>query len=66
MFITNPEKIPKAKMYLCNETVAMWLIYKKHLPLFSLKDGVYGFAKTEALDNALKDMGIVLKVLSVF
>lgn len=58
MYVTNPQSIDKSKLYECNGVVGNYLIYEKHLPLFS-RDKIQGkwyFVKTEALIKALEEM----------
>ena len=55
MYITNADDIPKEREYLCNKTVARFLIYKQHIPLLSVKGKIWYFAKTNALEKALEE-----------
>lgn len=58
MYVTNVEAIDKNNLYECNGIVGNYLIYEKHLPLFSRdkSQGKWYFAKTEALLKAIKEM----------
>jgi hypothetical protein len=58
MYVTNPQAIDKSKLYVCNGIIANYLIYEKHLPLFShdKSDGKWYFAKTELLNKAIEEM----------
>ena len=65
MYVINPEKIDASKLYKCNRPVANWLIYEKHLPLFSRKDGFFYFARTDELSKAIKEMPPHIILLSI-
>jgi hypothetical protein len=65
VYITNPDKLPQDKIYWCNGIVAEWLIYEKHFPLLSKDGRRFGFAKTEKLENVLKDLPIWLRVVTI-
>lgn len=58
MYVTNPEVIDKSNLYECNGIVGNYLIYEKHLPLFSRdkSEGKWYFVKTEALLKAVSEM----------
>jgi hypothetical protein len=62
MYITNPEKIPKFETFKCGRLLAEYLIYTKHLPLFAREGSKFFlFAKTEALENAVKETPFWIK-----
>jgi hypothetical protein len=62
MYIINPEKVPKFETFKCTRLLAEFLIYKKHLPLFAREGSrLFLFAKTEALENALKETPFYIK-----
>jgi len=63
MYIVNPAVIPKGKKHPCNKRVADFLIYKKQLPLLARVGEVWYFAKTEALEEALKALPFWLKLV---
>jgi hypothetical protein len=63
MYIVNPETIPKDKKYACGNLTAKFLIYQKNLPLLSRVGKVWYFAKTEALEEALKALPLWLKLM---
>ena len=59
-FIINPESIVDFKSYKCDKKTADYLIYEKHLPLFSLDREThskkpYIFAITDELLSALDE-----------
>ena len=58
MYVVNAHELSEAELYECNAIIANWLIYDKHLPLFSRNNEKrkFYFAKTEALEKALKEM----------
>jgi hypothetical protein len=66
MYITNPEVVSEDKIYWCNGVISEWLIFQKHLPLLSKKGRCFGFAKTEKLAEALKDLPFWLKIAKKF
>lgn len=66
MYITNPESIPKNKIYFCNGIISEWLIYQKKLPLLCKNGRQFGFMKTDALEKALKELPFWLKVTKIF
>lgn len=59
-FVINPEDIIGFKSYKCNKKIADYLIYDKHIPIFSLDKDVnskkpYIFAITDELLMALNE-----------
>lgn len=59
-FVINPDDIVGFKSYKCNKKIANYLIYDKHIPVFSLdKDEdskkPYIFAITDELLQALNE-----------
>lgn len=58
MYLTNVEAIDKNKLYECNGIIANYLIYERHLPLFSRdkSEGKWLFVKTDALLKAIEEM----------
>lgn len=56
MYVTNVKAIDKNKLYECNGIVGNYLIYEKHLPLFSRSEGRWYFVKTEDLLKAIDEM----------
>lgn len=62
--ITNPEKIKDIKTFKCRSKLIMnYLIYDKHLSLFSMKDGLYQFVDNDETRLALKKCPVWLKLL---
>lgn len=49
--------------YCCNKKLADKLITVHKIPLLSQKDNQYYFAKTEALNNILDNMGLFEKLI---
>jgi hypothetical protein len=66
MYITNPEVISEDKIFYCNGIMSEYLIYQKHLPLFCKNGRKFGFAKTEELEKALREIPFWLKCTKVF
>ena len=64
MYVTNPEVIDKSKLYECNGIVGNYLIYEKHMSLFSRSEGKWYFVKTEALLKAIEEMPLYQRVIS--
>jgi hypothetical protein len=58
--------IPNKKKF--NKKVAFWLMYEKHIPLLSIDSAseIYWFAETELLEQAEKDMPLLLKLFGVY
>lgn len=66
MQVNNVEDWDMSKLYQCNGVIANWLMREKHLPSFSQKDNVWYFSKTQALEDALKDLPFYLKIARNF
>lgn len=68
MYVVNPEEIDVSKLYLCNGVIANWLIYEKHFSPFGQNENKTGwyFAKTEKLDEALKELPMYYRVMKIF
>ena len=68
MYVKNPEKFPKEKLFSCNETIANWLIYKGKIPLLAKSKGgkTYYFVKTEELNLALNSLPLLLNIIRKF
>jgi len=62
MYILNPEVLSEDKIYYCNGLVSAWLIEQKRLPLFCKKGRMFGFARTELLKKAIKEIPFWLKL----
>jgi hypothetical protein len=60
--ILNSEMISNKKKF--NKKVAFWLMYEKHIPLLSMDSTgeIYWFAKTELLEQAEREMPLLLKL----
>lgn len=59
-FVINADDIVNFKSYKCNKEMADYLIYEKHIPVFSLdkdknSDKPYVFAITDELLEALNE-----------
>lgn len=67
MYIVNPEILDESKYFVCNGVIAEYLIYEKHLPLFSRKKemGKWYFAKTDALLKAIDEMPFWLNLSKI-
>lgn len=65
MYITNPESIPKEKIYFCNGLIGNWLI-QNGIPLFTRQGKMLGFAKTPMLETALKKLPFWFKISKIF
>jgi hypothetical protein len=52
--------------YGCNIFVKDYLVYKYQLPLLGLEKNTYYFARTHALEEALKKMPLYLKISMLF
>ena len=67
MYIINGKEWDENKIYRCNGIISNWLIYEKHLPLFSQDKATrsYYFARTEALENALKEMPFFYNIAKI-
>ena len=63
MYVTNPESVNQDRLFRCNWVMAQWLIYKKHISLFGRNNDIWYFAKTDALEEALKDKTFILSIL---
>ena len=66
MYILNPESIPKEKIYWCCGIIAEWLMENKKIPILCRKDRMFGFMKTESLNDALKNMPFWLRLSKAF
>ena len=66
MYVLNSDAIPKDKIYFCNGLIAEFLLYQKHLPLLCKKERMFGFAITENLEKAIKDIPWWLKISKCF
>lgn len=62
--IINPMTLQNK--YKCNAKVMEYLVYKCHLPLLAISGDSYYFAVTDELKEAIKEMSLVLKVLSLW
>jgi len=60
MYIKNATKEILDSAYKCNKNIAHYLIYTCGLPILSIVKNQYYFAKTEKLENAVKNLPIVL------
>lgn len=61
--ITNSEVIEKK--YKCGKSIMKYLVYTCNLPILSTDRKYYYFAYTDKLQEAIKNMPIFLKFLSV-
>ena len=61
MYITNPKKYNQDKLYKCNGVQATWLIETKGIPIFGREDGIFYFAITRKLKEALLEMPFYMK-----
>lgn len=52
-----------SKKYRCKKPVANWLVYKKHLPVFSFEGEYYIFIKTAEFEKAIKELPFYLRIL---
>jgi hypothetical protein len=66
MYIVNPKKLKKETIYWCNGLTANWLIYEHHFPLLCKEERCFGFAKTEKLEEVLKELPFWLKITKKF
>lgn len=67
MYVTNPQIVDKNKLYECNGIVGNYLIYEKHLPLFSRdkSEGKWYFVKTDALLKAIEEMPFYFNISKI-
>jgi len=63
IMINNPESVSS---FHCNKILANYLIYRKHLPLLSIKNKRYYFALTWDLRNVLDNLPFWLEVAQAF
>jgi len=61
--ITNPEIIQDK--YVCNKRIAEYLVFKCSLPLLGVNKNCYYFANTDKLKDAVKNIPLGLKILSI-
>lgn len=57
----NPEVFNDT--YQCGKYIANYLIYRCHLPLLGMKDGIYYFSKTKEWEDATKNINHILKIM---
>ncbi len=62
VYVVNIDKIPKEKLYICNEKIANYLQKDCGVPLFgNTEDGGYVFSRTDELYLALEKMPFWLR-----
>ena len=59
--------IPEEKIYKCGSVVKDHLIMKCNLPLFGItKSGRWCFARTQKLEECLRELPLYLKIIEMF
>ena len=61
MFIINPESL-KQPTFKCKKTLGQYLIYHCKIPVLSIQNNIYFFAKTEELQNKLDKLPLIIKL----
>lgn len=64
MYITNIDDF--SDKYECNSYIAHWLMFTKMIPLLGHKAKKFYFADTEILREALKEMPINIRIMTLF
>lgn len=62
MYITNPQILPKEKLYKCSKQISKWLQYEHNIPLLGNEGEYFYFAKTDELEQALLRLPFWLKL----
>jgi hypothetical protein len=66
MYVLNPEVISESKIFYCNGIIANWLMFEKSFPLLCRKGRLFGFMKTDVLNEILNGLPFWLRVSKVF
>lgn len=54
--------MPKDRIYKCNGLIATWLMREKNIPLLGRDKDKFCFAKTDLLEEVLKDIPFWLRL----
>jgi hypothetical protein len=65
MYILNSKELPREKIYWCNGLLSNWLL-ERGFPLFCRDGRKFGFARTDVLEEALKNIPFWLKISLMF
>lgn len=65
MFIKNLQGL-NVPIYRCNSFIGKYLVNERSIPLLSIEDSKWCFAKTALLDEVIESMPFYLKVLDIF
>lgn len=59
-------EVKGVKVFKCKSKIIMnYFVYEKHLPVFSIRDGIYHFIYNENLKKILKNLPIWINLLVI-